>query len=146
MPTVYGTLNWYDNGKLNLLKSVNLASDTLKVFLTTSSYAPNAETHATISDITNEVTGSGYARQTLTGVSLTVSAGLVTLDFTNPVFTASGGSIVARYWGLFDDTVTSPADPLLCYGLLDASNLDVTIASGESFTLAVNPLGLFNLY
>lgn len=40
--------------------AVDFLSDTIKVLLTTSSYAPNLDTHETKADITNEVVGTGY--------------------------------------------------------------------------------------
>ncbi len=51
----------------------NLSSDTLKVLLTTSSYTPNVDTHTYLTDVTNEITGTGYTAGgvTLSGVTWT---------------------------------------------------------------------------
>jgi hypothetical protein len=49
------------------------------------------------------------------------------------VFTASGGSIGPfRYAVLYDDTPTSPADPLVSWWDYGSS---ITLASGETFTV-----------
>lgn len=40
--------------------NINLLTDTFYVMLTTSSYTPNMGTHTKRSDVTNEVTGTGY--------------------------------------------------------------------------------------
>jgi hypothetical protein len=47
--------------------AVDYLSDTIKMSLHTSSYTPNLDTHETVSDLTNEVTGTGY---TTLGVAL----------------------------------------------------------------------------
>jgi hypothetical protein len=62
------------------------------------------------------------------------------------VFTASGGSITARYAVIDDDTVTTPvADPLVCYSLLDNSPADLTATDGNTFTVQMNASGIFTL-
>lgn len=123
--------------------TIDLDADTFAVLLTTSTYTP-AATHSQISDITNEVSGNGYSRQTLGSVTWTQSGGTATFDAADTVFTASGGSIVARYYVLFDDTVTSPVtDALIGYGLLDNTPADITITDGNTGTLQWNASGLF---
>jgi hypothetical protein len=54
----------------------NLATDSLKMALVTSTYSPNFDTHALYSDLTNEVVGTGYTAggATLAGLSLTRTA------------------------------------------------------------------------
>ena len=57
--------------------SVDFDTDTCKVLLTTSTYTENKDTHAFRSDVTNEITGTGY---TAGGNTATVT---VTLDTAN---------------------------------------------------------------
>lgn len=57
--------------------AINMDTDTFKVMLVTSAYTENKDTHTKRSDITNEVTGTGY---TAGGVTCTVT---VTKDTTN---------------------------------------------------------------
>ena len=40
--------------------AIDADADTFKVMLVTSTYAPNKDTHTKLSDVTNEVTGTGY--------------------------------------------------------------------------------------
>lgn len=143
MATTTGTINFYEIFSKNIGEAANLGSDTFILGLTTSSYTPNAGTHETLSDITNEVSGNGYSRATLGSVTWTESGGTATFDFADPTFTASGGSIVARYYFIFNDTVTG--DPLVCYGLLDNTPADVTVTDGNTLTLNINASGLFTL-
>ena len=115
--TVYtGSANIYNSWSQYIAAAANLASDTFKIGLTTSTYTPSQSSHTVLADITNEVSGNGYSRQTLASVTWNQSSAVTTFDFADPVFTASGGSIVARYWFIFDDTVASPTKPLVAYG------------------------------
>lgn len=137
------SLNWYNKAKKNKNTVMNLASDTFKVLLTTSSYTPSQTTHEVLADVTNEVSGNGYARQTLGSVTFNESAGTVTFDAADPVFTASGGSITGRYFVIYNDTVASPTKPLLFYGLLDTTPADVVTTDGNTLTLVFDAAGIF---
>lgn len=117
----------------NLAEKVhNLGSDTLKVAL--SNTAP-AASNTVMSDITQISAGNGY---TSGGTAATISSsaqasGIYKLVLADVVFTASGGSIGPfRYVILYNDTPTSPADPLIGYWDYGSS---VTLAAGETFTV-----------
>ncbi len=142
MASTTGTFNFYDNIHGDVGKSlVDLDGDAFSLLLTTSSYTPNAATHTMVSDITNEVSGNGYARQVLASVAYTEIGpnGLMRFDSADPVFTASGGSIVARYWVLFSNANGSDATrELLAYGLLDNTPADVTTTDGNTLTVNVD--------
>jgi hypothetical protein len=56
--------------------AVDLDSDTFKVILVTSGYVANKDTHTKRSNITNEVTGTGY---TATGVAIAITVPAVDL-------------------------------------------------------------------
>lgn len=109
----------------------NLQSDTLKVLLTNT--APVA-TNAVKTDLTEISAGNGYSAG---GTAATVSSsaqtsGTYKLVLADVVFTASGGSIGPfRYAVLYNDTPTSPADPLIGWWDYGSS---ITLASGETFT------------
>lgn len=109
----------------------NLGADTLKVMLTNT--APVA-TNTVKADITEISAGNGY---TAGGTAATISSsaqtsGVYKLVLADVVFTASGGSIGPfRYAVLYNDTPTSPADPLI--GWLDYGS-SITLAAGETFT------------
>lgn len=116
------------------LKVHNLlgTTDTLKVMLSNS--APNVATHVTRSDATEISGGNGYTSGGAdTQNSGAESGGTLTVSGTDVVFTASGGSIGPfRYVILYNDTPTSPADPLIAYWDYGSS---ITLAAGESFTV-----------
>lgn len=147
MATTTGTLIKYESyGRELQNKNVEIDADVFIVGLSTSTYVPNAATHEALADITNEVSGNGYARQTLTGVALTEpSGGTWRFDSNDPVFTASGGSIVARFWWMINDSSTTPLDMLMFYGLLDNTPADVTTTNTNTLTMQVNASGYTEL-
>lgn len=70
---------------------------------------------------------------TLTGVTLTTSGGTAKVVITDEVITASGGAVAPfRYIVLYNDTPTSPADPLI--GWYDYGS-DLTLADTETLTI-----------
>lgn len=143
MPTTTGTFNFYKKGLGALVDGTANLSD-VRVLLTTSTYTPDANAHDFVADITNELSGSGYARQSLTGESKTEpSAGVWMFDSNNPTWTASGGSLVARYWVLFSFVTNDADSPLLAYGLLDNTPADVTTPDGLPLTINVPVNGWF---
>lgn len=114
----------------------NLGTDTLKIMLTNT--APVA-TNAIKADLTEIGAGNGYTAggtQT-TQSSSAQTSGTYKLVTGDVVFTASGGAIGAfRYAVLYNDTPTSPADPLIGWWDYGSS---ITLADGETFTVDMNP-------
>lgn len=110
----------------------NLQSDTLKVMLTLT--AP-VNTNSVRGDLTEIANGNGY---TTGGTAATVSAsaqttGTYKLTLADVIFTASGGAIANfRYAVLYNDTPTSPADPLIAWWDYGST---VTVNDGETFTV-----------
>jgi hypothetical protein len=135
-----GTLNFYNSFTARLGIDISLESDELKIALLTSGYVPNAD-HATFADLTNELSGSGYAEQILTGQSYTQASGIATFDADDPVFQASGGNWTAKYWAMFDNTLADK--PLICYGLIDATGINVTVTDGNQLIIFPNVAGFF---
>jgi len=136
------TLVFYNSFKERLGSDMNLKTDTFKMLLTSSSYSPSAS-HSIITDITNELSGNGYSRQTLGSVTYVQASGTATFDFSNVEFTAVGGSITARYFVIYNDTLTN--DPLIAYGLLDDTPADVVATDGNKIELVVDASGLFTV-
>ena len=112
----------------------NLGSDTLKVLLSVD--APSAAADAVKADLTSELgTGNGYTSggNTPTISSSAQSSGTYKLVLADTVFTASGGSIGPfRYVVFWNDTPSSPADPLI--GWWDYGS-NITLNDTETFTV-----------
>lgn len=125
----------YDEARGN----INYLSDSFKVMLVTSTYAPNKDTHTKRSDVTNEVTGTGYIAG---GQAATVSVGAVDtvndrVDISLGGTTWSTASITARgavYYKSRGGAAT--ADELVAYIDFGA---DVT-STGANFALTASTL------
>jgi len=116
----------------------NLNSDTLKIMLTNT--APTAS-NATKTDITEISSGHGYTAggTQSTFVSGAQTSGVYKLVLNDVTFTASGGSIGPfRYAVLYNDTPTSPADPLIGYW---DYGTNITITDGNSFLTDLDQTG-----
>ena len=142
MATTTGTTNIYDSWKETMVEDANLGTDVFKMLLTTSTYTPSAA-HTTISNITNELDGSGYARHEHTIVTSAQTSGTYTFKLDDAEFEADGGDLTARYWVIFDDTITG--DPLVAWGLLDDTPADVVTTDGNKLTVKINASGLFTI-
>lgn len=110
---------------------LHAAGHTLKVML--SNTAPNVATHTVRADVTEISGGNGYTSGgTDTQNDLSETGGTASCTGVDVVFTASGGSIGPfRYVILYNDTPTSPVDPLVGYWDYGSS---ITLADTETFT------------
>ena len=122
----------------DLAKKVhNLNSDTLKILLTNT--APVA-TNAVKADLTEIGAGNGYAAggNAAAFTSGAQSSGTYKLVLADPAtWTAAGGTIGPfRYAVLYNDTPSSPADPLIGWWDYGAS---ITLQIGETFTADLDP-------
>jgi hypothetical protein len=120
-------------------------SHVCKVYLTNA--APYASADAVKADLAEISAGNGYTAGgtsigTITG---TQTAGTFKLTGSeDPAWTASGGTIGPfQYAVLYNDTPTSPADPLI--GAWDYGS-SITLQIGESFTVDLDAsAGIFTL-
>lgn len=129
------TFVWYDTfpsdlaAKVHdLLGTAGSGADTLKVML--SNTAPNVATHTVRADATEISAGNGYTSGGLSIANVgSATGGTFTLVGTDQTFTASGGSMAPfRYAIVYNDTPTSPADPLIGYFDYGSS---ITLAAGQ---------------
>ncbi len=108
------------------------SGDTLKVYLTLA--APDVEADAVKTDLA-EITAQNNYPSGGTDIqnTYTRSTTTATLSGTDVVFTASGGSFGPfRYAVLYNDTPTSPVDPLIAYW---DYGTETTITDGNDFTV-----------
>lgn len=118
----------------NLCTKVHdLNADTLSVYL--SNATPSVSADSIKSDLAEISTGNGYTGPVDTQNTGSGSAGTYTVTGTKIVITASGSVGPFQYVVLFNDTPTSPADPLI--GWWDYGSA-VTLSSGETFTIKFN--------
>jgi hypothetical protein len=110
--------------------ALNTDTDTLKVYL--SNTAPDVAADAVKADMAEISTGNGYSGPIDVQNAASTSSGTITVSGTDVVITASGAVGPFRYVVLFNDTPSSPADPLIGYWDYGSS---VTLANGETFTV-----------
>jgi hypothetical protein len=106
-------------------------NDTLKVML--SNTAPNVATHAVRADVTELTTGGGYTSGGEdTQNDGAESGGTLTVTGIDVVWTATAGGFGPfRYVILYNDTPSSPADPLIGYWDYGSS---ISLLETETFT------------
>lgn len=137
------TYNKFQQFVEDLVKKVHdLHNDTLKVYLTNDT--PSASLDAVKADLAEITAGNGYTAGG-TDIQNTVSetGGTATVAATDVTWTATGGSIGPfRYAAVYNDTPTSPADPLVNWWDYGSA---LTLADGESFTVDFGSNQLFTL-
>src|ERR1044072_8206738 len=146
IPTIMGgaagAWTFTNAGRTSLLNGdFDIDSDSWKMalFLSTSNIGSGSTTYA---GLTNEhANNNGY---TTGGIAITLTLSgttTVTVDVaTDPTWTASGGSIVARFAVIYE-----VSGKVLCYCLLDSSPADVTVTDGNTLTVQINASGVFTL-
>lgn len=137
-----GTWTFTNSGRSSLLNGdFDIDTDSWKcaLFLSTSNIGAASTTYA---GLTNEhANANGYTTGGI-AIALTLSGTTtVTVDITtDPVWTAAGGSITARFAVIYE-----VAGKVLCYCLLDSTPADVTATDTNTLTVAANASGVFTL-
>lgn len=148
MTEITGTTNLFDTWVLKHGALALGATPDLRILLLDDTLEPDQAADEFVDDISaNEVSGGGYARVDCTNAVLSQSGsnGQAILDSDNPVITASGGSITARWWVLYLHVTNDADSPLICYGLIDNTPANVTIEDSKTLTLAVPLLGFLKI-
>ena len=121
---------------------LHAAGHTLKVYL--SNAAPSASADAVKADLAEITNQNGYTAPVDVQQDFTQTSGTATCTAVDVVVTASGGTVGPfQYVALYNDTPTSPADPLIAwwdYGsaltLNDTETFTIDFGSNTLFTVA----------
>lgn len=141
------TFNKINDWVENQSEVVDYDSDTFIIALSNTapgseSTPPTGDGAGILANVT-QITYTNLSSRTLTLASSSQTSGTYTLDFNDITLTASGGSVGPfRYVYIYDDTPTSPADPLVCYFDYGSS---ITLADGESLAITFNASGLLTI-
>lgn len=109
----------------------NLETGALTIALTAAANAP-VNTNTVLANLT-QITYTNLSSRVITTSSSAQASGTYSLVLADKVLTASGGSVGPfRYVVIYNDTPTSPADPLIMW--YDYGS-DITLADGETFTV-----------
>lgn len=139
-----GAWTFTDAGRTKLLDGgFDLDTDSFKcaLFLNTSNLGAASTTYALLS---NEHANQGAPGYETAGKACTMALSgttTVTVDETsNPSWTATGGSIVAKFACIYEVD-----GYVLCYCLLDSGGADVTVTVGNTLTIQMHASGVFTL-
>jgi hypothetical protein len=122
------TWNKFQSWAENMVEVANLGTDQFVIALTNS--APIA-TNGVLADLT-QISYTNLSSRNLTTASSSQTGGAYTLTFNDLTLTASGAVATFRYVVVYDDTPTSPADPLV--GWLDYGS-SITMENAETFLI-----------
>ena len=122
---------------VNAVHDMDLQSDQIVVAL--SNTAPSSETldpstdgNGVLANVT-EISYTNCSSRNVTTTSSSQTSGTYKLVLSDLQLTASGGTVGPfRYIYLYNDTVTSPADPIIGYYDYASS---LTLNDGDSFTI-----------
>lgn len=126
------TFNAFDQTVEDLMHGVHdLETDTLTVALCATASAPVAG-NSVLADLT-EIAYTNLSSRVITTSSSSQTSGTYKLILTDLVLTASGGAVAAfQYVVIYNDTPSSPADPLICWYDYGSA---LTLGDGESLTI-----------
>lgn len=123
--------------------NINPNADTFKLMLTTATYTPNKDTHTKRSDVTNEVTGTGYTgggSATTVTVTKDTANDRVDLSFSNVTWPTA--TITARQGVIYKSRGgAASADELVAVVDFGA---DVTSSGGNFQVTFTSPLRFQN--
>lgn len=121
----------------DLAKKVhNLSSDQLKVGLTNTAPVATNAVYADLTSVLATTNLSGANPFNVTTTSCEQTSGTLKLILADLVLTATGAVGPFRYVVLYNDTPTSPADPLISWWDYGSS---ISLANGETFTIDFDP-------
>lgn len=121
----------------NAVENMNLGTDQLTVAFSNTAPSsegldPTADGNGILANVT-EINYTNLSSRDLTTLASGQTGGTYKLELQDLTVTASGGSVGPfRYIYIYNNTVTTPADPLVGYYDYGSS---ITLNDGDSFTL-----------
>ena len=149
MPTITVTNDFYEaigDGEHDL------SADSIRIALSNTAPAsessnPTASGNGVLANVT-QVSYTNYSDdmtsdRILDNVTWTESSGTATLNCDDFTITASGGALASfRYIYIYNDTPTSPADPIIA--VIDEEST-VTLADGSNYAVTINASGILSI-
>ena len=131
------TFNKINDFVENAVEAANLGSDQFVIALSNTapgseSSNPTADGNGVLANVT-QVSYTNVSSRNITTTSSSQTSGVYKLVLSDITLTASGGTVGPfQYIYIYDDTVTSPADPLVCYYDYGSA---LTLNDGDTLTV-----------
>ncbi len=137
-----GDFNLFDTFVEDLgdgVHSLKAAGHTLKFYLTNNT--PSASADAVLTDLAGITAENGYSVTDIQN-DASQTSGVLTVTGTGFTYTATAGGFGPfRYGVVYNDTPTSPADPLICWTDYGSAQ---TVNEGETLIISFNNQGSGN--
>ncbi len=117
----------YSNGKISL-NTYDWTSGLYSILLAGPSYVPNAITHSTIANVTNELSGSNYARKQLVNPTRTLLGPTLQLAADNLTWIALQAGLPIGWAILFVEVGLNSGNPLIA-----ALQIGNVVSDGSDF-------------
>lgn len=131
------TFNKINDFVENAVEAANLGSDQFVIALSNTAPGseasnPTADGNGILANVT-QVSYTNLSSRNITTTSSSQTSGVYKLVLSDITLTASGGTVGPfQYIYIYDDTVTSPADPLVCYYDYGSA---LTLNDGDTLTV-----------
>jgi len=141
------TFNLINDWLENMVEAANCGSDQFVVALSNTAPGsdgtpPTGDGNGVLANVT-QVSYTNLSTRNITTTSSSQTGGTYSLVLTDLVLTSSGGTTGPfRYVYVYDDTVASPVDPLVCYYDYGSS---ITLNDGETLTVDFSATAFFQI-
>lgn len=102
---------------------------------------PTADGNGVLANVT-QIAYTNLSSRAFTTVTPSLSSGTATVDLSDLVLTASGTVASFRYLYFYNDTPSSPADPLVCHY---DHGTTVSMVNTDTYTITIDAAGLFSI-
>jgi hypothetical protein len=102
---------------------------------------PTVDAGGLLANLT-QISYTNLSTRAFATVTTSLSSGTSTVDLSDLTLTASGAVATFRYVYFYNDTPTSPADPLVAH--FDHGSA-VTLANTDTYIITIDALGLFTI-
>jgi len=115
----------------------------VRLYLSTSNISNTSDLLAALTNEHANANGYTTGGIALTTVTWNRAVAVSTFDADDVTWTASGGSIIARFAVIVD--TTAAGSPILAWTTLDNTPADVTVTDGNPLNLNMNAGGIFTM-
>lgn len=124
------------------------ATDVIKMALLLVGYSPDLQSDASFSVIDSSEHANQYGYTTggdIVAATWLAATNTLTFDVADNIWTAAGGSILARYAVLYNADAPGNVNDLIAYCLMDNTPVDVEATDGNTLRVTIDGSGVFTI-